>query len=86
VAKFRAEYSAESISVLERLDKVSSSRIIRKIDSILDNPSRYIERLSGRPEFKLRIGDYRAILDLDEGQRILFVRSIGHRRNIYSKK
>ena len=72
--------------MLEGLDRSLSSRIIRKIDSTLDNPPRYIRRLSGRPEFKLRVGDYRAILDIDERRKIIFIRSIGHRSNIYTKK
>ena len=86
MAKYRAEYSAEAVRTLERFDRPSASRIVRKIDSILDNPSRYVVRLSGRPEFKLRIGDYRAILDIDERRKIIFIRSIGHRSNIYTRK
>ena len=85
MAKYRVEYSAEAVRMLEGLDR-SSSGIIRKIDSILDNPPRYIGRLSGRPEFKLRVGDYRAILDIDERRKIIFIRSIGHRSSIYTRK
>ena len=86
MAKYRAEYSAEAVRTLEGLDRSSASRIIRKIDSILDNPSRYVGRLSGRPEFKLRIGDYRAILDIDERRKIIFIRSIGHMSFIHTRK
>ncbi len=85
MAKYRVEYSAEAVRMLEGLDR-SSSGIIRKIDSTLDNPPRYIGRLSGRPEFKLRVGDYRAILDIDERRKIIFIRSIGHRSSIYTRK
>jgi mRNA interferase RelE/StbE len=86
VAKYRAEYSAEAVRMLEGLGRSSASRIIRKIDSTSGNSSRHIGRLSGRPEFKLRIGDYRAILDIDERRKIIFIRSIGHRSNIYTRK
>ena len=86
MARFRIEFSAESVKVLEGLDKSHSSRIVKKVESIVGNPARFVERLVGRSEYKLRIGDYRAILDIDERQKVIFVRSIGHRRNIYSRK
>ena len=86
MAKYRAEYSAEAVRTLEGFDRSSASRIIRKIDSIPDNPSRYFVRLSVRPEFKLRIVDYRAILDIDERRKIIFIRSIGHMSFIHTRK
>ncbi len=86
MAKYRVEYSAEAVRMLEGLDRSSPSRIIRKIDRILDNPSRYTGRLSGQSEFRLRIGDYGATLDIDERRKIIFITSIGHRSNTYTGK
>lgn len=36
--------------------------------------------------FKLRIGDYRALIDVDTSKRVLFVRHLDHRKRIYKKK
>ena len=43
------------------------------------------ERLQGRPEFKLRVGNYRVLyaFDLTKGQ--IYLLSIGHRRDIYKR-
>jgi mRNA interferase RelE/StbE len=60
-------------------------RILKKLRSIKDFPDHYLKRLSGSPYYRLRIGDYRAVIEWerDENPEVLFVRDIGHRRNIY---
>ena len=82
---FELKYSAEAFSQLERLDKTIIKRIIKKIESTQANPLQYFKRLTGRPEYKLRIGNYRIIADIEQGKKTIFVRSIGHRRDIYQK-
>jgi mRNA interferase RelE/StbE len=42
-------------------------------------------RLQGRSEFKLRIGDYRVLYELDAAQGRIYLHYVGHRRNIYKK-
>lgn len=82
---FTASYSTEAVIQLERLDGKVARRIIKKIDSTLDNPRLFFKRLSGRREYKLRVGDYRVIADVDEEKKTILVRSLGHRRDIYEK-
>lgn len=41
------------------------------------------ERLQGRPEFRLRVGDYRIVYRFDLGQNELLLVTIGHRREVY---
>ena len=44
-----------------------------------------LSRLQGRKEFRLRVGDYRVIYEVDfPGQRILLL-FVGHRRGIYRR-
>ena len=74
------EFDEETIRFLEKLEKVNEERIFKKIISAKKDPFRYFERLKGRTDYKLRIGDYRAIADIDDKIR---VRVIGHRKNIY---
>ena len=35
-------------------------------------------RLVGRSEYKLRVGDYRVIADIEENSRVIIIRSLGH--------
>jgi mRNA interferase RelE/StbE len=60
-------------------------RIMKKLRSIEDFPDHYLKRLSNSPYYRLRIGDYRAIIDWqrDEDPEVLFVREIDKRPNIY---
>ena len=60
-------------------------RIMTKLRSIEDFPDHYLKRLSGSPYYRLRVGDYRVIIDWqrEDEPETLFVRKIGHRRNVY---
>jgi len=58
-------------------------RITKKLDSVRDFPDHYLKRLSGSPFYRLRVGDYRVIIDWDKSDDELFVRGIGKRDNVY---
>jgi len=45
-------------------------------------PPGYI-KLSGREGFRIRVGDYRVIYEIDGAQYILNVMHVGHRRDVY---
>lgn len=80
---FEVEYSEESLFQLRGMDIHVAQRIIQKIESTGSDPHRFFVRLVGRTEYKLRVGDYRVIADIEENRRVIVVRSLGHRRNIY---
>lgn len=80
---FEVEYSEESLFQLKGLDIPVAKRIIQKIESTRSDPHRFFVRLVGRTECKLGVGDYRVIVDIEENRRVIVVRSLGHRRNIY---
>ncbi len=48
-----------------------------------ENPHHFFERLSGRDDYRLRVGDYRAIADIDDRKKRIEVTLIGHRKRIY---
>jgi len=41
------------------------------------------QRLKGRPEFKLRVGDYRVLYEFDVQLGRIHLHYVGHRREIY---
>ncbi len=83
MTNFEVEFSEESLFQLRGLDIPLAKRIIQKIESTRSDPHRFFVRLVGRTEYKLRVGDYRVIADIEENRRVIVVRSLGHRRNIY---
>jgi len=70
---------------LEELNKLESSiarRIVKKVDELSENPfSKDIKRLKGSDDFRLRVGDYRIIFDINETK--ILILKVGHRKNIY---
>jgi len=57
--------------------------ILNKVDEATEWTDHRLERLSGYPYYKLRAGDYRAIITWDQETDRLIVEAVGHRRNIY---
>ena len=44
------------------------------------------QRLQGRPEFKLRVGDYRVLYEFDAKSGRLYLHYVGNRREIYKRR
>ena len=66
-----------------KLEKVLQQRIISALERIRIRPEAFVKKLVGEPYYRLRIGDYRVILDIKKEKLIIFVVEIGHRKNIY---
>lgn len=80
---FSIEFTETSKKFLKKLDKRDSEIILNKIYSIRENPFRFLKRLQGEKFWRLRTGDYRAIVDIIiSGNKIVVVR-IGKRCNVY---
>jgi mRNA interferase RelE/StbE len=41
------------------------------------------KKLKGRDGWRIRVGDYRVIYEIDENERTILIVHIGHRRDIY---
>ncbi len=82
---FELEFDDEAITFLHKLPKDLRKRIFNKIISTKTDPFRYFVRLTSRKDYKLRIGDYRVIADIDNNNKKIRVTLIGHRRNVYKK-
>jgi len=68
---------------LRKIHPPDAQRIIKKVNSIVDEPFHYLEILVDIKSYKLRVGDYRILIDVEENKRILSVVLIGHRKDIY---
>lgn len=72
-----------AIDYLNNMPKEIRLRIYSKIISTKENPLHYFEKLTGREDFKLWVGSYRVIADIDNEAKIIKITHIGHRKNIY---
>ena len=79
------EYTEQAIAHLEGLDPQVADRVMNKVDDATEWTEHRLEPLSGYPYYKLRAGDYRAIITWDREEDVLVVEAVGHRRNVYDR-
>jgi mRNA interferase RelE/StbE len=80
---FEIEFSESAEKQLYKLEKQTQIRIVSTLDRIRVRPYPFVKKLVGSPYFRLRVGDYRVILDIREDKLLIFVIELGHRSNIY---
>ena len=80
---FKVEFSNQATNFIRRLSDNIKERIKKKFKEILENPFRYLEHFEGEDCYKIRIGDYRGLIDVDFNRNILFVRVFDKRGRIY---
>ena len=85
MGSYTYQFTSTARKQLKRLDKKTQRRIVGKLDYFCDeNPLLFAKRLTDfrLGGYRLRIGDYRVIFDLDKKYEMLIL-AVGHRREIY---
>lgn len=82
---FSIDVAREAEKDLEKLSRQDREQILKKVWSIRENPPHYLERLTGFTLWKLRIGDYRAIIHILTKEQRITVIKVGHRKDVYQK-
>ena len=82
---YKINFDPLAIGFLEKAEKLIAKRIWNKIISTKENPHHFFERLTDRIDYKLRIGDYRAIADIDDSSKTIQITLIDHRSKVYNK-
>lgn len=80
---FEVEFSILAQKQFNKLDSSIQIRIISTLKRVRIRPYAHVKKLVGNPYFRLRVGNYRVILDIQEDKLIIFVIEVGHRKNIY---
>lgn len=80
---FEIAFTPTSKKQLEKLEKSVQKRIIATLERLRFNPEKYVKRLVGIDAYRLRVGDYRVIMDINKNKLIVLVLKVGHRKNIY---
>jgi len=68
---------------LSKLPQDIRDRIGIALERIRIRPQHFVLRLVGSPYYRLRVGDYRVILDIINEKLVIMIIEIGHRKNIY---
>ena len=78
-------FSRKAKKQLFKLERTIQEKIIFALERIRIRPEDYLTKLIGDPGYKLRVGDYRVIMDIDKTNLLVLVIKIGHRKDIYKK-
>lgn len=76
-------WSDKSKKQLRKIDKKIAKRIIDTVEDTKEDPFMAVSKLTGSQFFRLRVGDYRVIMDLQQSKMIVFVVETDNRKRIY---
>ncbi len=74
--------SDKALRQLKKMEKNVQERIIAVLERIRIRPEQYVTKLVGDPGYKMRVGDYRIIMDIDNKKLQILVLKVGHRKNV----
>ena len=87
---YRTKFLESVLKTLKKYDKFTQRILLDWIEKNLEgceNP-----RIHGKPlssnrtgQWRYRVGDYRIICNINDGELIILVITIGHRRDVYNK-
>lgn len=86
VEPWSVEFERRADKDLERLDPPIRERVFSGLERLASDPhSAGLRKLSGRPESRLRVGDWRVIVELDVAQRTIVVLRVLPRGRAYDR-
>lgn len=65
------------------LTKSVGRRVDTRLLAMEDDPYSDATKLATHPGFRVRVGDYRILYEIDDGARVVLVSQIIHRREAY---
>jgi mRNA interferase RelE/StbE len=80
---FRVLMEKGAVRDLERLDRPVAMRIVQKLQMVGARGYGFEPLTNFEYGWKIRIGDYRALCDIDFTKRLIAVHVIAHRREVY---
>ncbi|MDO8661087.1 MAG: type II toxin-antitoxin system RelE/ParE family toxin [Candidatus Woesearchaeota archaeon] len=81
---FNVKLSAQAIKFLRKQDKHIQERIKTALQKLVE-PFDVVEHFEGEDYYKFRIGDYRALVDVDIHKRVVWIRVLDIRSRIYKR-
>ena len=83
---YRILFTKSADKTLRKLPRNTAQRIRRSLDRLAANPyaeHHDVTKLQNRPGYRLRVGDWRVIYEIENDQLIILVLRIGSRGEVY---
>lgn len=81
---YEIKFSNQATKFIRNLQRDFLGRIKSKFKEIAENPLRFTEHYEG-DYHKIRIGPFRALVDIDEQKKIVWVRIFEKRSRVYKR-
>ena len=83
--RYRITFARSARRELERLPRVLARRILAKIETLKEDPRpRGCRKIQGPTRlWRIRVGEYRVVYDIDDDQRLVDIVVIRHRSEAY---
>lgn len=78
-------FSQSASQTFSTLTDDMRKRVVSVLERISVRPYSFVRRLRGSEAYRLRIGKYRLIMDIEEKTKMIEILVIGHRDSIYEK-
>ncbi|MBE0525035.1 MAG: type II toxin-antitoxin system RelE/ParE family toxin [Methanosarcinales archaeon] len=81
--QFQIIWSESAANELKKLDRLVAKRIFKKVSKLSENPYHNVTKLVNAPYYRLRVGDYRIIFEIQNEILKILILKVGHRKSIY---
>ena len=78
-------WSPKSRKRLSKLGKKMIVRIVKKMRKVARSPYGFLEKIKTGEGSKVRVGNYRILIDLVKDKKEIYVLTVRHRRDAYKK-
>ena len=89
MADWSVELTPRAEKALKRLDHSVKKRVVDKLQEIQgsDDPRDFLKPMRGplTGMFRLRVGDYRVIIDIQDERCVILALDVGHRSTVYDR-
>lgn len=82
--KYQVFIERYAVKQILKLDKNAIPLVKSAIAGLAENPRPFgYKKLKGEEAFRIRVGSYRIIYEIDDNKIMITVVSVGHRKDIY---
>jgi mRNA interferase RelE/StbE len=83
---YRILFTKQADKMLRKMPRNTAQLIRKRLAQLAEDPyarNPNVARLQGRPGYRLRVGDWRVIYDIEDDRLIIFVLKIAARGGVY---
>ncbi len=84
MASYKIEIKKSAVKEIENLPKKTLTRVIDQITALGDDPRpNGCKKLSGDEKYRIRVGDYRILYEIEDKIVTIYVVKVAHRKEVY---